>query len=123
MPASTLPPSSGGTGTTALAADVSGWYRGAVKALLRVAPWFPLRRKAAVHTRDPERAALFAQDPLTHRHATPLALATTVAAMESLRAEPEAVKVPLLVLLGESDTVVDDLQRQYLPVEFQSLRY
>lgn len=91
----------------ALAAEISGWYRGAVKVLLRVAPSFPLRRKAAVHTRDPERAARFAQDPLTHRHATPLALATTAAAMESLRAEPEAVKVPLLVLLGESDAVVD----------------
>ncbi len=94
----------------ALAAEVSGWYRGAVRALLQVAPWFPLRRKSAVHTRDPDRAALFAQDPLSHRYATPLALASTMAAIEALRAEPEAVRIPLLVLLGESDTVVDVMQ-------------
>jgi len=91
----------------ALTVTIPSWYRWLVLALLKVAPWFPLRRKTSVHTRDTERAAIFARDPLGHRMATPLALATTVEAIEKLRADPEVVRLPMLVLLGESDALVD----------------
>ncbi len=91
----------------ALAAEVPGWYRWALRILLRIAPWFPLRRKPAVHTRDTERAAAFASDPLCHRRITPRALATTSAAIEALRAGTETIRFPVLVLIGESDGLVD----------------
>jgi acylglycerol lipase len=90
----------------ALLSRVPTWYRWMVRALLPVAPWFPLHRRTSVHTRDPDRAARFAGDPLGHRAITPRAMASTAAAIESLRAAPDSVRLPLLVLLGESDAIV-----------------
>jgi lysophospholipase len=89
-----------------LVARVPGWYRWIVRSLLPVAPGFPLRRRTRVHTRDTERAATIAGDPLGHRAVTPRALAGTAAAIESLRAAPDSVRIPLLVLIGSQDAIV-----------------
>jgi len=93
-----------------ISSRVPEWYRWTVRTLARVAPWFPLRRRTAVHTRDAQRAATFARDPLGHRNVTARALVDTAHAIEAVRGAPEMVRLPLLVLLGDADTVVDVTQ-------------
>lgn len=90
----------------ALLARIPRWYRWLILALVRVAPRLPLRRRTGVHTRDPERAAVFARDPLGHRAITPRALVGAATAIETLRAAPDSVRLPLLVVLGEADAIV-----------------
>ena len=82
------------------------WQRWVVLGLVRVAPWWPLRRRTAVHTRDAQRAALIAKDALGHKWITPRAMVETVKAIEDIRLMPGSVRLPLLVLLGEADSIV-----------------
>lgn len=90
----------------ALARTPPGWFRWMVWGLDRVAPWYPLRRRTAIHTRDPDRAAVFASDALGHRAITPRATVETAAAIEAVLADPGAVRLPLLALFGEADIVL-----------------
>jgi len=91
----------------ALARDVPAWKRLALHALARVAPWFPLPRGTDPErlTRDPERKAWFAEDPLFHRRITPRAMVEIEAAMRLARAEAERVTCPLLFLVPQDDRI------------------
>jgi lysophospholipase len=84
------------------------WRRWGIQALARLAPSTQLSRGATPgeHTRDPERVAAFASDPLIHHVITPRAMVETAGAIEAVRDQPEAVRLPLLVLLAWDDAVV-----------------
>ncbi|MFN2384600.1 MAG: lysophospholipase [Gemmatimonadota bacterium] len=88
--------------------EYPGWYQWGVKVLARTAPGMRLPRATdpARLTRDPERAATFAADPLIHRVISPRAMLEAADAMAAARAAPEAVALPLLVLVAGADSVV-----------------
>ncbi len=91
-----------------LAGRMRTGYASGVRFLSRVAPWFPLPRGTDFSrlTRDTERAADFRRDPLIHKVITPRAMIGIAAAMETIRAAPERVAVPLLFLVARADSVV-----------------
>lgn len=83
------------------------WYRWTVQALGRIAPGIPLPRGTdpARLTRDPERVAAIRSDPLAGRVWSPRAMLSTERAIEAILAEPERVRLPVLVLVAEQDAI------------------
>lgn len=89
--------------------DVPRWKRGLFRTLARAVPRLSLPRRPAVEklTADPERIAAWRRDPLRHGRITPRALVGIGEAIETARAAPLEVTLPLLFLLAPEDAVTD----------------
>jgi alpha-beta hydrolase superfamily lysophospholipase len=77
--------------------------------LARIAPWITLQgdSRTGVLTRDPEMQAEHRDDPLRHNRISPPLFFGMVEGGEMLMAHATEIRVPLLMLLGGSDTVID----------------
>jgi alpha-beta hydrolase superfamily lysophospholipase len=75
----------------------------------RVAPRVPLRTSidASALSRDPAVGQAYIADPLVHRRATAGFLRALIAAQAIVRLEAPRLRVPLLILQGDADRVVD----------------
>jgi alpha-beta hydrolase superfamily lysophospholipase len=89
--------------------DVPRWKRGLFRTLARAAPRMSLPRRPAVEklTADPDRMEAWRRDPLRHGRITPRALVGIGEAIETARAAPLEVSLPLLFLLAPEDAVTD----------------
>jgi alpha-beta hydrolase superfamily lysophospholipase len=74
-----------------------------------VAPWMTLRgdSRTDVLTRDPEIQEEHRADPLRHNRMSPPLFFGMVAGGEMLMARAAEIRVPLLMVLGGQDTVID----------------
>lgn len=88
---------------------VPRWKRRVFRTLARAAPRISLPRRPAVEklTADPERIEAWRRDPLRHGKITPRALVGIGEAIETARAAPLEVTLPLLFLLAPEDAVTD----------------
>jgi alpha-beta hydrolase superfamily lysophospholipase len=86
-----------------------GWLFQIALLLGRVLPRLPLTTglDQGALSRDPAVGAAYVADPLVHRRATTGFLCAVTAAQAAVQAEAERVAVPLLVLQGEADRLVD----------------
>jgi alpha-beta hydrolase superfamily lysophospholipase len=77
--------------------------------LARIAPWMTLKgdNRFGVLTRDPQIAEEHRTDPLRHNRISPPLFFGMVAGGEMLMARASEIRIPLLMLLGGSDTVID----------------
>ena len=89
--------------------EVPRWKRGLFRTLARAAPRMSLPRRPVVEklTADPERIEAWRTDPLRHGRITPRALVGIGEAIETARAAPLEVTLPLLFLLAPEDAVTD----------------
>lgn len=89
--------------------EVPRWKRGLFRTLARAVPRVSLPRRPAVEklTADPERIEAWRSDPLRHGRITPRALVGIGEAIETTRAAPLEVTLPLLFLLAPEDAVTD----------------
>lgn len=92
-----------------LAARVPWWKRAAGRVLTRVAPEFTL--DAAVRrewlSSDPEVQAAQRADPLRHGRISGPLFFGMLERGKAVRARPEAVRLPLLMMLGGEDRLID----------------
>ena len=79
--------------------------------LARIAPWMTLKgdERPGVLTRDPEIEKEHRTDPLRHNRISPPLFFGMVEGGEILMARAGEIRVPLLMLLGGSDTVIDPM--------------
>lgn len=89
--------------------EVPRWKRGLFRTLARAVPRISLPRRPVVEklTADPERIEAWRRDPLRHGKITPRALVGIGEAIETARAAPLEVTLPLLFLLAPEDAVTD----------------
>lgn len=89
--------------------EVPRWKHGLFRTLARAAPRMSLPRRPVVEklTADPERIEAWRKDPLRHGRITPRALVGIGEAIETARAAPLEVTLPLLFLLAPEDAVTD----------------
>ena len=89
--------------------EVPRWKRGLFRTLARAVPRISLPRRPVVEklTADPERIEAWRRDPLRHGKITPRALVGIDEAIETARAAPLEVTLPLLFLLAPEDAVTD----------------
>jgi alpha-beta hydrolase superfamily lysophospholipase len=75
----------------------------------RIAPRFPLRSNLdeALLARDPAVGKAYVADPLVHRRATAGFFCAVRAAQAAALAEARKIRVPLLILQGDADRIVD----------------
>jgi len=87
--------------------EVPRWKRSLFRTLARAAPRMSLPRRPVVEklTADPERIEAWRRDPLRHGRITPRALVGIGEAIETARAAPLEVTLPLLFLLAPEDAV------------------
>jgi lysophospholipase len=79
--------------------------------LARVAPWMTLNgdNRPGVLTRDPAVEAEHRADPLRHNRISPPLFFGMVEGGEMLLARAGEIRIPLLMLLGGQDTVIDPM--------------
>lgn len=77
--------------------------------LARFLPALPLRTglRAVDLSRDPHIVAAYRDDPLVHGRITPATFAAVTSAMHTVQQRHDRVRLPLLLLLGGADRVVD----------------
>ncbi|MDT8369817.1 MAG: alpha/beta hydrolase [Longimicrobiales bacterium] len=85
------------------------WQQVVARSLRRIAPDFVVKRRldTSLLTRDAERGALYANDPLVHRYGSPGVLARVGAAQEEAIAGGLPPGMRLLVILPLDDRVAD----------------
>jgi alpha-beta hydrolase superfamily lysophospholipase len=77
--------------------------------LAKIAPWATLKgdRRTGVLTRDPEIQEEHRADPLRHNRISPPLFFGMVAGGEMLLARASEIRLPMLMLIGGQDTVID----------------
>jgi alpha-beta hydrolase superfamily lysophospholipase len=89
--------------------EAAGWLFQIALVLGRLIPRLPLTTglDQAALSRDPAVGEAYVADPLVHRRATTGFLCAVTAAQATVQAEADRVAVPLLVLQGDADRLVD----------------
>ena len=85
------------------------WLRWVARVLGRIAPRVPLRTKLdeSALSRDPAVGRAYVSDPLVHRRATAGFVRALTAAQAIVGLEASRLRVPLLLMQGDADRIVD----------------